>query len=42
MEIKLNQKYSIFDLKQILYDNRYKYTTLKSNTPDDIELTKNL
>tara|TARA_Y100000739_G_scaffold216838_1_gene212721 strand:- start:697 stop:1962 length:1266 start_codon:yes stop_codon:yes gene_type:complete len=39
-EIKSNQKYSIFDLKQILYDNRYKYTTLKSNNPLDIELTK--
>ena len=30
-EINSNQKYSIFDIKQIIYDNRYKYTSLKSN-----------
>ena len=39
-EINSNQKYSIFDIKQIIYDNRYKYTSLKSNSPFDIELTK--
>ena len=39
-EIKSNQKYTLLDLKQIIYDNRYTYTTLKSDSPLDIELTK--